>query len=602
MAQAMAHRGPDAEGIWQDEDVLFIHRRLSIIDLDHVSDQPFLSDDGRFAIVFNGEIYNFRDLKRELGGDDWRTASDTEVLMKAYAKWGRACLDKLEGMFAFAIWDRDQKLAFLARDRMGIKPLYVYYNGSVAVFASELRTLLASDQVPRRLDRIGLDDYLRFQTVHAPRTILENVRILGPGSFVEISCAKFEEQVWWEPLSRLDQSAKDQDARTIRLEIRERFIKAVESRLVSDVPLGAFLSGGIDSSAVVGAMAECIEGPVHSFSVEFEDQRFSEAHWAQLIARRFGTVHTPIRLEAKDLLDSLPDILAAMDHPSGDGPNSYVVSRATKQAGVTVALSGLGGDEVFGGYPVFERAMDFQRMHWLTMLPTMVRRLGAWTVLKLRYPESFHSLAWVLQTGSVSVKDIYPSSRSVSNDKELSRLMKNHEMGENEVELLAKALYADRTTRTLPIHTQVSLLEFKTYLQNVLLRDIDQMSMAHALEVRVPFLDHRLVSYVLGIPDYKQHLPVPKQLLAEALGDLLPSEVWHRKKMGFMLPWEQWMKGELRTMCSQRIDALCDRDWVDSAALLGLWRQFLSGDKAISWSRFWYLIVLEDWLRRNDVE
>lgn len=603
MTDALAHRGPDAEGVWRDGDhVALGHRRLSIIDLNPASDQPFHSSDGRYTIVYNGELYNYRELKAELTDTLFRTASDTEVMLAAYAKWGPACLERSKGMFAFALWDRERKELFVARDRLGIKPLYLYKGEGRLLFASEMRALLATGLVPRRLDREALGDYLRYQTVHAPATIVREVRMLMPGHWLRVGEGRMEEQCWWDPVARADRTATEMAPDRVRSAVRERLRNAVERRLVSDVPFGAFLSGGIDSSAVVGLMAEVTDGPVHTFSVGFEEEAFSEEKYARLVARKFHTDHTQIHLKANDLLDALPDVLAAMDHPSGDGPNTYVVSRATKRAGITMALSGLGGDELFAGYPVFTRSMALQRQRWLAALPAPLRRLGAAAVSRLKFPGGYHKLAYVMQTGSVDVDHTYPVTRQVASQQALSALLSSGTLPPDRVASIAHDLLHGRGGGELPILTQVSLLEICTYMQNVLLRDTDQMSMAHALEVRVPFLDHELVEFVLGVSDAVKFPRSPKELLTSSLGDLLPREIIDRPKMGFTLPWKRWMQEDLRSFCEERITRLGRRGVFDAVALLALWRSFLADPTRTSWARLWYLVVLEDWMERNGVE
>lgn len=603
MAAALAHRGPDAEGIWRDGDrVILVHRRLSIIDLSAASNQPFHSTDGRYAIVYNGEIYNYRELRAELNDTAFRTASDTEVLLAAYARWGPAFLHRLKGMFAFAIWDREKRELFIARDRLGIKPLYVHEREGRVLFASELRALLATGLVPRRLDREALSDHLRYQTVHAPATIVKDVRMVMPGHWMRVNETGAEVHRWWDLSGTVEEGAAAMDPARVRREVRERLARAVERRLVSDVPFGAFLSGGIDSSAIVGLMAEVSGAPIHTFSVGFDEEDFSEERYAAIVAKKFNTVHTPIRLRGRDLLDALPDVFAAMDHPSGDGPNTYVVSRATKRAGITMALSGLGGDEVFAGYPVFTRSLALRRLRWMALLPAPVRRLGAAAVTRLKLPRGHHKLAYVMQLGSVDVERTYPITRQVAHERALAELLSSGSLAPDRVGGIAHdLLVTDRGVR-LPLLSQVSLLEMSTYMQNVLLRDTDQMAMAHALEVRVPFLDHELVQFVLGVSDAWKRPHTPKQLLTSALGDLLPPEIINRPKMGFTLPWPRWMREELRSFCEARIERLCQRAVFNADGLRSLWSAFLADPKRVSWARLWYLVVLEEWMERNAIE
>lgn len=601
MTDAQAHRGPDAEGVWEGGNAVLGHRRLSIIDLSDGGRQPFVSADGRYALVFNGEIYNYRELRAQLPGWDFRTGSDTEVLLAAWCTWGVAALTRLEGMFAFAVHDNHSGELVLVRDRMGIKPLYVFRDDRHLLFASEVRALLASGMVPRRLDREALVDYLRYQTVHAPATIVEGVRMLPAGHLLRVSDQEVHEQRWWDLVAEAGSGMDLLPKEEVLRGIRDRLAGAVEKRLVADVPFGAFLSGGIDSSAVVGLMAQATQGPVHTFSVVFDEQAYSEERYARLVAKRFSTKHTAIRLEADDMLRALPEALAAMDHPSGDGPNTFVVSRETKAAGITMALSGLGGDELFAGYPVFARTLMLWERRWVTQFPEALRRMAGAAARVARPGMGSLKMAELLRLPAWSVDDTYPVSRLMMTDAGLRAMIAVRPLPGNRVAAILRDLIRGRGGHALPFLSQVSIAELSTYLQHVLLRDTDQMSMAHALEVRVPFLDHDLVSFVLGVGDGFKFPHSPKPLLVEALGDLLPTEIVDRPKMGFTLPWPQWMRSTLRSYCEARLLALGRREEFNGTVLQHMWNSFLKGDPRMPWARLWYLVVLEDWLDRHGV-
>ncbi|WKZ66936.1 MAG: asparagine synthase (glutamine-hydrolyzing) [Flavobacteriales bacterium] len=602
MCGAMAHRGPDAEGVARLGNNVLGHRRLSIIDLSAASNQPFTSADGRYTIAFNGEIYNYRELKRELDGHPWRTGSDTEVLLVAFARWGEGCLNRLHGMFAFAVHDRMTDELFLARDRMGIKPLYWYRDDQRVLFASEVRALLASGLVPRRLDSDALVDHLRYQTVRAPETLIQGVRMLEAGHWMRIGDQEVTTVRWYDLVRAVHRDAEAMPLPEVHRTIRARLAGAVEKRLVSDVPFGAFLSGGIDSSAIVGLMAQASTAPVHTFSVVFDESEFSEERYARMVADRFRTRHTAIRLKPEDMLRMLPDALAAMDHPSADGPNTYVVSKVTKGAGVTMALSGLGGDEVFAGYPVFPRTIELWNKRWITQFPKPLRVAAAALMATARPSIASDKLGELLRRDAFTVDETFPVSRLVFTDRDLRGLLARQALPPSRVAATLHRLIRTDAGHDLPLLSQVSLGELGTYLQDVLLRDTDQMSMAHALEVRVPFLDHDLVEFVLGVSDRLKYPVTPKKLLVDALGDLLPSEIVHRPKMGFTLPWELWMRNELRPFCEERLHRLDRRPQFRPGAIVSLWDRFLAGDKRVNWARVWSQVVLEDWMSRNGVE
>lgn len=599
MSAAMSHRGPDAKGIWQGDDVILGHRRLAIIDTAAQSNQPF--EDGELVLVFNGEIYNFRELKQQLSEHTFRTNSDTEVLLAGFRKWGHQVLDRLNGMFAFAVYNTSSKELFIARDRVGIKPLYWYGEGQHFLFASELRALLASGLVPRRLDQQALVDHLRYQSVHAPRTLLQGVHMLLPGHYMVVNDGHVEQFQYYQPGS---------DAVPLRLSkselhtaVQEHFMAAVERRLVADVPFGAFLSGGIDSSMVVAAMASLSQTQVKTFNVSFNEEEFSEARFAKQVANRFNTEHTEILLKPEDMLQVLPDALAAMDHPSGDGPNTYIVSKATKQAGVTMALSGLGGDELFAGYDIFRRTLELEHKKWLTSFPRVTRTVGAWALMKARRSMASLKVGELLRQSAFHLEDTYPISRLTFMDHELLRILKRKTLPPNAVrEQTFRQLGPEGPGANLPMLSKISVAEMSSYMVNTLLRDTDQMSMAHALEVRVPFLDHELVDFLLRVPDDQKYPHRPKQLLIDSMANVLPKEIWDRPKMGFTLPWSEWMKHDLRSFCSERMQALAARSLFNEAEVLSLWQRFLRNDTLMPWARIWHLVVLEDWLQRHKVQ
>jgi asparagine synthase (glutamine-hydrolysing) len=598
MNDALAHRGPDASGIFTTNDVVLGHRRLAIIDLSEAAEQPFYSHDRQQVVVFNGEIYNYRELRAQLADYPFTTSSDTEVLIAAYRAWGNDFVNALNGMFAFALWDEQTQSLIIARDRLGIKPLYYTRQGSGVAFSSELRPLLAAGLANRQLCREGLHDYLRYQTVHAPKTIIEGVSMLEPGHRFIISDSEFIHEPWYDLAKSVSPVVDSRE--TIVRNIRDLLTSSVELRMRADVDFGAFLSGGIDSSAVVGLMSEVSERPVSTFNVSFEESEFSESAYARLIAKRFNTKHIEIVLTPDHFLGLLPEALEAMDHPSGDGPNTYIVSKVTREEGIKMALSGLGGDELFAGYAIFKQATAMLDKRWLQSFPMLLRRLAGFTLQQVKPSIGSWKTAAIITQDYLDLEHAYPFSRLTLADQWVSKLLTDQRKVPNSVRMhLRRALDVKGAAFGLPYLSQVSYAEITTYLQNVLLRDTDQMSMAHALEVRVPFLDHRLVNYTLGVPDPVKYPHTPKKLLTDALGDLLPVEIIDRPKMGFTLPWEHWMKNELRNFCEAALVHLGNNDAFQARGLNALWNRFLKNDPLVSWSRIWHLVVLSDWMKRN---
>jgi asparagine synthase (glutamine-hydrolysing) len=607
MNNCMQHRGPDDEGVYVKEKIALGHRRLSIIDLSAAGHQPMTSSDGRYQIIYNGELYNYRELKFELqrvvsGSEQkaylFRTNTDTEVIIAAYARWGSECLKHFNGMFAFAIWDDQAKELFVARDRLGIKPLYYLYTNGVFAFSSELRSLLSSGLIPKKLDEDSLIDYLRYQTVHAPNTIVKGIKMLLPGHLLEMKNEKLSTRTYWSLGKNINNASENKSYQEVCKDVNLLLTKAVERRLIADVPFGAFLSGGIDSSAIVGLMSKVSSEKVKTFSITFDESEFSEAKYAQLIAKKFNTDHHEIKLSPADFINELPNALKAMDHPSGDGPNTYVVSKATKNAGITMALSGLGGDELFAGYDVFKRSLELNRKSWLNLVPRFARNIGGNILTKVKPGIASEKIAELISQRRIDFNFFYPLSRQVLMDEQIFKLINRTSLPDNMVAAIIKATGSE----TNSVITKVSVAEISTYMQNVLLRDTDQMSMAHALEVRVPFIDYTLVEYVLGLPDKYKSTSSPKKLLVDSLEGLLPDEIVHRLKMGFTFPWKNWMKNELKTFCEQKMRSLSKRKIFREHEVMKLWNDFLSDDPRVTWSRTWYLVVLENWLIENGIE
>ncbi len=600
MNDKIAHRGPDDYGYFVEEHIALGHRRLAILDLSPAGHQPMFSSDNNLSIVFNGEIYNFREIRQLLPEFTFKTQSDTEVILAAYKKWGAECLHHFNGMFAFAIWDKSKKELFIARDRLGIKPLYYFQKDGQLIFASEVRALLESGIVPRKINKESLADYFTYQTVHAPLTMIEGVSMLMPGHHLTVNANESKIKKYWSPKDNYTKAATEKSYDAVCKDINELLTASIERRLISDVPFGAFLSGGIDSSAVVGLMSKVQQQPVKTFTIAFDEEAFSEAKYARQIAKLFKTDHHEFFLKPADFLNDLPAAMSALDHPSGDGPNSYIVSRITRQNGITMALSGLGGDELFAGYPIFNRTLQLQEQKWLWNLPLPLRKLAGQLYKTVKPGIAANKLLQLLSLNEIKLQDTFPIGRQVIDPATLHTLLNLKTLPADKVNNILKNEIGNASS-VIPLLSQVSIAEITTYMQNVLLRDTDQMSMAVALEVRVPFLDYKLVEYVLGVPDkYKKPL-FPKKLLVDSLHGLLPDEIVHRKKMGFVFPWSVWLKNELRDMCEQRIQSLAQRPFMNGPFLLSQWNRFLAGDKNIRWLDMWICVVLEDWMEKNAI-
>lgn len=601
----IAHRGPDNEGLWKNEGICLGHRRLSIIDLSIESNQPFFSQDRRYVIIYNGELYNYRELKLDLqrSGHEkkehpyfFKTASDTEVILAAFIRWGNKCLELFNGMFAFAIYDTQEKKLFMARDRIGVKPLYYYFGEEGFIFSSEIRAIIHSGIKSFSLNKDLIGEYALYQTVFAPNTIIKGIKILMPGCYAEYYNDKATLTSYYSPTKKFDDTEK-LSYKEICDKTNELLTLSVQRRMIADVPFGAFLSGGIDSSAIVGLMSKISEKKIKTFTISFDESDFSESKYAKIIATKFNTEHHDIKLSPIDFLKEIPAALSSIDHPGGDAINTYLVSKATKKEGVTVALSGIGGDELFAGYDVFKRMAELQKKSWINSMPLFFRKSAGYFIQKNKKSVAGNKIEELLNQSIINFKSAYPLNRSVFTQKELNKLINNSSPFKQ-----INAIVSEVPQIEKHLLSAVSVAEITTYLQNVLLRDADQMSMAVALEIREPFLDYQLIDFVLGINDEKKYPHTPKKLLVDSLGDLLPSEIINRKKMGFTLPWQIWLKKDLKSFCEKNITEFSNYDFCNKEGILNLWKKFLNNDEAITWSRIWHLVVLNNWIKENKID
>lgn len=607
---SLAHRGPDDSGTVvisasaPSGQIGFAHTRLSILDLSPLGHQPMQDPCTGNWIVFNGEIYNFRDLRRELAiaGAEFRSQSDTEVILAAYRVWGDDFLSRLHGMFALALWDAPRQRLVLARDPLGIKPLYYYQAETKFLFSSEVRTLLQTDLVPRKIDSTGVLSYLAFGSVYEPWTIVEGVRALAAGSVLTVERGVVSISQYWSPLhSANGNSVRDEAGQngTSSCDLPTVLRQAVLSHLVSDVPVGVFLSGGIDSSSLVAVMTK--NGVrANTFSLVFREEEFNEAPYSREVARRFGTEHHEIQVSQQDTLALLPEALRAMDQPSIDGINTYLISAKTRAAGVKVALTGLGADEMFAGYSNFLRVPRMERLAArLGTLPAIARRVLASSLTMVAGKgDRNRKLAQLAANGESFVHPYFLLRALFGNAEQMSLFPSDgYEVAKDELDAVLQASVA-ASSRLDPVN-RVSYLESHWYMTNTLLRDSDSMSMAHGLELRVPFLDRSLVEACFRIPGRKKMEGTsPKSMLLANLGVELPDEIVHRPKRGFTLPFERWLRGEMRPVVEEAL--LSDRSnqaLLHPKAMRGVWQHFLAGKT--SWSRPWALFVLQRWCEEN---
>ncbi len=591
MMEAIAHRGPDDEGLSVHDGVALGHRRLSIIDISPLGHQPMYSDDGKVVVIFNGEIYNYLELKQSLSKFyDFRTQSDTEVIIAAYLHWGEQFVAHLNGMFAIAVYDHALDQLMLYRDRMGEKPLYFYARDKEVLFASEIRSILSSGYVERVLDQDALKEYVMTQTVSFPNTIVKNVQAIMPGSYLKISRMGYEEIRYWD-FNR--EKEKFNSRKEILQKVRDELHRSVEWRMRADVNFGAFLSGGLDSSVIVALMAEISEKTVHTFSIGFEEKQWDESEIAEQVAKKFNTRHTKMVVNGQHFLSEIENAVHALDHPSGDGVNTYVVSKITREHDIKMAMSGLGGDELLGGYPIFDRIYRTRNLRNLLWLPPLPHRwVEKWLALRWNGVQ-VERISHFLRNENFSDAAMYHSDRVVNGFSSVSQLF--HDNIDKGEERKWMDWGKDR------LYSSISEAEMKSYMTHVLLRDSDQMSMANALEIRVPFLDHQLIEVVLSLRDEHKVGTHPKQLLIDLFRDSIPSEVYERKKQGFAFPWRNWMLNEINGYCGEGLKELGARTSLNENILQHWWKAFNAGDKYVPWNKIWHLVVLGHWMKNNEI-
>lgn len=597
MGDVLIHRGPDGEGTWTDGNVGFTHRRLAIIDLSDAANQPMCNEDASIWITFNGEIYNFLELRQGLQaqGHYFRSHSDTETILHAYEEYGQDCLQKLRGMFAFAIWDGRKRSLFLARDRVGKKPLFYFFGKDRFLFASEIKALLNDRTVPRQPDPIAIDQFLAFGYIPGPRTAFMGIQKLPPAHWLELRDGTLRMERYWKLRYTPKRNISIKDA-TAELDFQLR--DAVRLRLISDVPLGAFLSGGVDSSAVVAHMAAVMGQPVRTFSVGFGNTAFDERPYARQVARLYGTDHTELVVESP-VADMLSRLVWHYDEPFGDASAvpSFAISELTRRY-VTVVLNGDGADESFAGYDWYKMDRTMQRCQVLSL------RSRCWFANVMRWflagrgkrgplrkiarfadvaalPPARRYAQWTEHFGPQARREMYTDDFADAVDGSDPDTLFASAFAQSDAEdWLDKLLDAD----------------VKLYLADDLLVKMDRATMSHSLEARSPFLDHELMEFVATLPaEFKQAWGQKKRVLKATLRKKLPDALLKRRKMGFSVPLERWFRNDLREVANDTLlsTRAVSRGCFNARSVAKLLDEHDSGtDHGL---RLWDLLVLELW-------
>ena len=617
--ETMKHRGPDASGIWtsgipDDRGVVFAHRRLSIIDLHPESNQPFLDSKSGAVITYNGEVYNFIEIKKELisFGHNFRTNCDTEVVLKSYLQWGADCLTKFRGMFAFAIYDPENRKVFIARDRIGIKPLYftTINNGNglpTIIFASEIRAVLESGLIKKKIDPVGLSSFLWNGFISGPNSFISNIQRIDSGTFLmislddlSVSCEKY-----WE----IPGESENSDSSSLK----DALMNSVRMRMIGDVPLGVFLSGGIDSSALTAIAVKYSSAQVNTFNISFEENKYDESKYARKVAKILGTNHTEVCLTQNFFREHLIDALESLDQPTFDAINTYFVSRAVKDAGITVAIAGTGGDELFGGYSSFrELPVLLHASKFLHLFPKNLIRKFSNNISNIVYgiPDDMpHQTRWAKLGEALCLNGDLFKLYQLSYSMFLPDFY--HELTNGELpigcicgvpEKRAEVIYKNIAGSSV-LHS-VSQLELSNFITDRLLIDTDMTSMASSLEVRVPLLDHVVIENASTVNAKMRFNPLgKKQILREIALKDIDADLFNRPKSGFELPIEEWSKNILKNEIDEIFSdkSLCESVGLNSVAVNRMWTAYNANAPGLYWSRIWSIFILLWWARRYGV-
>jgi len=576
MQRRLRHRGPDDRGVYVDASARtgLAHTRLAIQDLSPAGHQPMASRDGRFHIVFNGEIYNFPILRQELmdAGETFCSHSDTEVVLRLYQRHGPQMVRRLQGMFALAIWDQQRRCCFLARDPLGIKPLYLWQQGRTLAFASEVRALLHANLGAKRVCPEALRGFLLFGSVQEPHTLVDGIEALPAGHFMLWQDGNAKTESYWD-LQFHNQLADEAVDQVVRGALEE----SIRRHFVSDVPVGVFLSGGIDSTALVAIASRTVSENLQTFCISFDDAEYNEGDLAARTARHFGTDHYDWRMTAEDGRRLLGEFLTRQDQPSNDGFNTFCISKFAHEQGVKVVLSGLGGDEVFGGYPSFRTIPRMMSWHRKLGFVAPMRRWAADFAERRTGQNKLQRLAAFLRTGG-DVAAAYWTMRGIFTPTEVNKLV--HHYTDSGTSGLSDQWYGPPPSDQPTLSDSVSYLEMTRYMRNQLLRDSDVMSMAWGLELRVPLVDRTLIETVGRVPSRLRHA-AGKRLLLDAVPEV-PTWIARQPKRGFRFPFATWVTGEWKEMFLQ----------VERSSPVRL----------DSWYRRWCLLTLDHFLRESKID
>lgn len=586
------HRGPDFSNTYLDSTVCLGHNGLSIIDLDSKTNQSFLSLDENIVLSFDGVIYNLLELKKELSNSyKFKTQIDTEVIIAAYQKWGIEMVHKFNGMFSFALWDKTKEELFLCRDRFGIKPLYYLEDNQSILFSSSIKALKSFYNKELSVKEDNLLDFLQYGTVHQPNTILNNIKSVPRSSFLLIGNQETKIFEYW---NLFENSKTNKLTKEPLKKIKKLLLESVEKRLVSDVPNGVFLSGDINSSILVAAASKVSNEKINTFSLSLKEKRNDERIFSRIVAKKYKTNHFELELNLDDILHQIEEPFKFMDHPSMEGISTFFTSKLVHEKGFKMVLSTVGADELFTGSSVFKQVLELENKKWLYSFPPQLRNIFGRLLQRKNHSLKSQKFAEILNLKLFELPYYYPVLRKIFTNNSINELtdFKNISYMDYSFNWGLNETLSKNRESNFPLISKTSALEIETYLQNILLRDSEQMGMANSIEIRFPFLDYKLVEYVLSLPDGLKH---SNKLLVDSTKGWIPEEIIKKNKIDLVLPLEKWMKNELSSFCEESISNLEYYPHFNMSKVNLLWMDFLKGNPNVNWIQIWSLVILGKW-------
>lgn len=603
MTDVLAHRGPDASGYYSDRICSLGHRRLSIIDLSNAANQPMHSADDRYVMVYNGEVYNYQEIASELKlhyKTEFKTSSDSEVILEAYARYGADFLQKMNGMFALAIYDKEKKELFVCRDRIGIKPLYYFWDGQNFAFASELSALRKLSHIPLEINKNGVYHFLHLGFIPAPQSIYKSIKKLNSATWMKISKNNLQTQVYWNLHTHVNEKVITKEKEAI-VKISDLLMSSVQYQIKSDVPFGVFLSGGIDSSLIT-ANAVILSGvKVNTFSIGFEENKYNESVYAKAVANYLGTNHHEFIVSHKDAIDLIDTLFDTYSEPFADSSAipTMLVSKLARQQ-VTVTLSGEGGDELFHGYGAYKWAERLSNPFIKNFRYQIAHLLKKYSTKFQRHSDYFLYPTEELKYSHILCQEQYYFSLKEMDGLFTSEFLSHRETQNTEL-LNAFGIEINNLRRSLTPMEKQALFDLEFYLQGDLLTKVDRASMRFSLETRVPYLDHRLIEFTLNLsPDLKYRDHTTKYIIREILYQYVPKKFFDRPKQGFAIPLAKWLKNGLYYLLEETLtkEIVSKYNIVNFDAVAQLKKDFFNG-KDYYYSRLWLLIILHKWLLKH---